>query len=106
MRAEKASARYQIAAQKERFRKEFPELAKGLDERMGEGEEDEGVLPDVKGDSCGYCGIGEGELGVSGGKLRFCLGCTGVRYCSLECQRGAWKAHKSLCVGATSPGTA
>jgi ankyrin repeat protein len=37
---------------------------------------------------------------ADGAKLRWCTGCLVVRYCSVECSRAAWPAHKLACVGA------
>ena len=31
---------------------------------------------------------------ADGAKLRWCTGCLVVRYCSVECSRAAWPAHK------------
>ncbi len=33
----------------------------------------------------------------AGGKLRRCAGCKAIRYCSSECQKIAWPAHKPQC---------
>ena len=33
----------------------------------------------------------------SEGKLKICTGCRGVWYCSRECQREHWAAHKHAC---------
>ncbi len=32
-----------------------------------------------------------------------CSRCNTVRYCSRECQRGHWKAHKPACAAAAAP---
>jgi len=40
--------------------------------------------------SCGYCGKVEGSL-------RRCSRCRNTRFCSTECQRLAWPAHKKVC---------
>lgn len=95
IRAENASAAHQIVVQKERFRKEFPDLAKGLDEHSAPGDED--VQVEITADSCQHCGIKQDEVD---GAFKKCSGCKAVRYCSPECQRSAWKAHKPLCSAA------
>ena len=33
----------------------------------------------------------------TGTKLRMCLGCKQAWYCSPECQKRAWKSHKTAC---------
>ncbi|OJT13478.1 hypothetical protein TRAPUB_9972 [Trametes pubescens] len=33
-----------------------------------------------------------------GSKLRKCGGCTGILYCSKECQKAAWPAHRVFCL--------
>ena len=40
-----------------------------------------------------YCGAAE-EGAI---RLRKCAGCSAAHYCSEECQRGHWKAHKKTC---------
>ena len=44
--------------------------------------------------ACAACGGGA----PPGKKLKRCTGCRQVSYCSVECQRAAWKAHKPFCV--------
>ena len=39
------------------------------------------------------CGCG------STGVLRCCSSCMCAKYCSVECQRGAWGQHKKICGG-------
>ena len=34
---------------------------------------------------------------------RVCARCEAVRYCSRECQRADWKAHKPACAAAAQP---
>lgn len=41
--------------------------------------------------ACGKCGKGEGSLSK-------CGKCGVVKYCSVDCQRGDWKYHKTVCV--------
>jgi hypothetical protein len=45
--------------------------------------------------SCQVCEKGEAE----GLKLSFCSSCRSVSYCSRECQKTDWKAHKVICKG-------
>ena len=40
---------------------------------------------------------------VSEEASRVCSRCNTVRYCSRECQRGHWKAHKPACAAAAAP---
>lgn len=45
-------------------------------------------------DSCDFCGAEE----QMGSKLQRCEACKASRYCSKECQRGAWKdGHRETC---------
>ena len=44
--------------------------------------------------TCGACGAADGQGGVW---LRACDGCDAVRYCSRDCQRANWAAHKLVC---------
>lgn len=37
------------------------------------------------------------KMGGKGVKLMKCKGCGLVRYCSVECQKEDWKAHKEIC---------
>jgi hypothetical protein len=48
-------------------------------------------------DPCAICNKGEEEIA---GQLRFCSGCTGIRYCSVECQKADWKRHRKDCMKA------
>lgn len=41
----------------------------------------------------------ERETNRDGKQLRRCTRCGVARYCSRECQRSDWKAHKDLCMG-------
>lgn len=43
---------------------------------------------------CDHCGVLAKESGV---KLQSCARCALAFYCSKECQRAAWKAHKPVC---------
>jgi len=52
--------------------------------------EEPGLLGDVGDDCCLACG-------KSDGPLKRCSKCRSVRFCSVECQRRAWKAHKPDC---------
>lgn len=47
---------------------------------------------------CASCGRAEGEAGVA--KLKSCSSCHAVRYCSRECQKAHWRAHKAHCKAA------
>lgn len=47
-----------------------------------------------KGKSCASCGVHDGSEFK---KLMKCKGCQSVYYCSSECQKSHWKAHKSEC---------
>jgi hypothetical protein len=47
------------------------------------------------------CAAGDPAGGVRV-QLKLCGGCSAVRYCSLECQRLHWKAHKAACRAAAS----
>eukprot|EP00961_Rhodomonas_salina_P289727 3914677-Rhodomonas_salina.1 len=43
--------------------------------------------------NCAKCGVrADGSVTVS-----FCSGCRSVAYCSKECQKADWKAHKAAC---------
>jgi hypothetical protein len=44
----------------------------------------------VSSSACGNCGS-------RGTDLRSCAGCGEAWYCNRNCQRAAWKAHKSAC---------
>lgn len=56
-----------------------------------------GVMPRAKEVArCKACGTTEGDLD-EGGKLRRCVGCRGVLYCSGECQKKDWKKHRFEC---------
>ncbi|KLO19474.1 hypothetical protein SCHPADRAFT_63844 [Schizopora paradoxa] len=47
---------------------------------------------------CSGCGITEAQLRKkNGGALLACARCKWTRYCSQECQKGEWPAHKSKC---------
>ncbi|RYP73353.1 hypothetical protein DL770_007803 [Monosporascus sp. CRB-9-2] len=43
---------------------------------------------------CANCGTDKGKEGVG---LLSCARCKNVKYCSRECQRTHWKAHKPMC---------
>ncbi|RYO85505.1 hypothetical protein DL766_005074 [Monosporascus sp. MC13-8B] len=45
-------------------------------------------------DRCANCGTDKGK---DGGALLSCARCVNVKYCSRECQRLDWKAHKPMC---------
>ena len=47
-----------------------------------------------KPDLCGGCGS---EHGTGGKALRMCSKCKNRKYCSVECQKNAWKVHKKVC---------
>jgi len=42
---------------------------------------------------CDFCG----SVAKEGQKWKICGGCKKARYCSSDCQRKDWKAHKALC---------
>lgn len=44
---------------------------------------------------CSVCGKRAGDPGVD--KTRLCGGCRAVRYCSYQCQKADWRAHKKAC---------
>jgi hypothetical protein len=44
--------------------------------------------------SCQLCEKGKAE----GVKLSFCNACRSMSYCSRECQKADWKAHKVICM--------
>ena len=49
---------------------------------------------------CGKAGVHVDDTtnrGRGGALLRACTKCKGVVYCSTECQRGDWKAHRKVC---------
>lgn len=48
----------------------------------------------LAGTSCAQCGA---RAAAGGAALKSCALCHEVSYCSKECQRAAWKAHKPLC---------
>ncbi|CAG8976421.1 hypothetical protein HYALB_00008546 [Hymenoscyphus albidus] len=91
LRAENAKAALQITTQRARFRKEFPELARELDKIKAPAS-----VPQTNTDSavCSLCNTGEDKLTE---KLKICSKCKTTRYCSAECQRADWKAHKLTC---------
>jgi hypothetical protein len=45
--------------------------------------------------ACAACGVAPEPGGAV--RLRLCAGCSAVRYCSAECQRAHWKAHRAAC---------
>ena len=50
---------------------------------------------------CDQCGATQGTFaGGGGGELKRCSRCKTPHYCSKECQKGAWKVHKRVCVAA------
>ncbi|KAK3304728.1 uncharacterized protein B0T15DRAFT_251800 [Chaetomium strumarium] len=73
-------------------------------EEQEEEEEEEGSGSQTQKGGCRVCGADkakDGGGGVSGGALRACARCRKVKYCSRECQRADWKAHKGQCVEET-----
>lgn len=47
--------------------------------------------------SCRACAMPADQVAVAGGKLRACVACKGVAYCSVSCQRADWKRHRVPC---------
>ncbi|KAK0716180.1 hypothetical protein B0H67DRAFT_582541 [Lasiosphaeris hirsuta] len=45
---------------------------------------------------CRHCGLDRAKDGIDL-KLLLCGGCRKVKYCSKDCQRAGWRAHKSEC---------
>ena len=43
--------------------------------------------------NCWHCGADA----IHRKKFKKCSGCYQVRYCSKECQRNDWSAHKNIC---------
>ena len=60
------------------------------DEEEAEGSE-EGEKRTEPGEACDYCGGKSGDL-------KRCSRCKAVWYCSRNCQKDAWKTHKTRCV--------
>lgn len=54
------------------------------------------LLETVPRHTCGQCG-------VVGERFRKCGRCMSVRYCSVPCQRLAWKTHQRVCVATPPP---
>jgi hypothetical protein len=69
--------------------KEQRKQSKGLKK---EAKQDSGVRQ-----TCPGCGQVEGEDEVGAGKFKKCTACKTVVYCSKECQKKDWKAHKAVC---------
>ena len=52
----------------------------------------------VRGDACDTCGVESGSSGGAAVKLQFCIQCKKRWYCSMACQKKAWKGlHKAAC---------
>ncbi len=49
----------------------------------------------ISGNACGTCG--KKETSANGSKLQTCARCHIAKYCSVACQRAAWKSHKKHC---------
>ncbi len=45
-------------------------------------------------ESCHFCAKSQAHVAT---RLKLCTGCRSVRYCSVECQRSDWRAHKKVC---------
>jgi hypothetical protein len=43
---------------------------------------------------CGACGV---DSGAGAGNLLVCGKCKNRKFCSVKCQKNAWKTHKKLC---------
>ncbi|KZV91567.1 hypothetical protein EXIGLDRAFT_676002 [Exidia glandulosa HHB12029] len=67
-------------------------LGRALRKRAGEGE---GAFATKACDFCGQRGV----------PLSICARCHTTRYCSRDCQRTAWKTHKTACVSFSGPAT-
>ena len=52
-------------------------------------------LDQPSGNGCATCG--KKESPGNGTKMQKCARCLKVKYCSVECQRAAWKTHKKNC---------
>lgn len=62
---------------------------------LGSGAEPEG---EEKASGCSHCGMAQRFTAENPeGKLMKCGGCRVAEYCSRECQKKAWKAHKGEC---------
>jgi len=55
-----------------------------------DGESEDGPRPPPPTDSCDYCGKSDCEL-------KRCSRCKKIWYCSRECQKNGWAAHKHTC---------
>jgi hypothetical protein len=46
---------------------------------------------------CAHCQATASAVDAAGGKLQLCSGCRASWYCSRDCQRSDWRAHKAVC---------
>jgi hypothetical protein len=46
---------------------------------------------------CARCQATASAVAAAGGKLQLCSGCRTSCYCSRDCQRADWRAHKAVC---------
>ncbi len=90
---QRVDAQQQMMANLERERKE-----KGLSPEETQKQYEErtkahfkGIRRDIRLMSCVTCAKEDRDL------LKLCSRCQNVYYCSHECQKADWKAHKSLC---------
>jgi ankyrin repeat protein len=50
--------------------------------------------PESSVEACHFCAKSQAHFAS---RLKLCIRCRSVRYCSVECQRGDWSAHKKEC---------
>lgn len=73
----------------------LPFVEKLVDEKMMSQETAHAPAATPSGtDKCARC---DKKQAAGGGALLKCGGCRSVAYCSKECQRESWKAHKNVC---------
>lgn len=77
-------AKKKAKAKKNKKKQKYPMLNSGQSENTG-------IVED---ESKGTCAADECPVAKG---LRMCTGCREVKYCSVNCQKSHWKAHKSYC---------